>query len=244
MKPDAKKLIVYIPDTRGVTVSRFGHGNMKIGPNVFTYSRLPGSPERSAVGLETLDWPRGTCPGSSDECEAICYARRPVAEGGIVYRMWLLNSVNPDAPTEFPDGCELVRLHVSGDFDTVRYIESWIRLCEANPQVTVWGYTRSWRVPELLPALERLRALPNVQLFASMDVSIPELPPEGWRRAWIDGDARLGHRLKLSTGKMIDGVVDHGLSLVCPEETGHSPNCEDCGFCFRGQRRDVTFLRH
>jgi hypothetical protein len=269
MKVDPKKLVVYIPDTRGVTISRFGFGNLKIGPNVFTYSRLPGSPERPALGTEAHylitdregflrsdysgPWlPKGTCPGSSPECEAICYAKRPVAEEGAVHEMWKLNSQTEDVPTSFPDGCTLVRLHVSGDFTSVAYIEGWIRLCEANPDVRVWGYTRSWRVPELLPGLERLRALPNVQLLASMDVSIPELPPDGWRRAWIDGDPRAGETLRVPAHD--DGATfaafqllqtsDGVKSLICPEETKAVPNCESCGYCFKGQRNDVTFLKH
>lgn len=232
-----KPLTVYLPDTRGVVVSPFGCGNFKIGPGVYTYSRLPGRPYKNALG-----WPMaqptvdpvhdlrvglrqsdlgGTCPGSSSECEKICYASRPVAEGGPVFQMWQLNSVTPDVP-ELPEDATLIRLHVSGDFDSVEYIENWRYRLQGRPDVTMWVYTRSWRVPELLPALELLRALPNVQMFASLDVSVKEMPPNTckvchldesneqhlagcpddcgahdfvawpWRRAWIDGDPRAG----------------------------------------------------
>jgi hypothetical protein len=115
--------------------------------------------------------------------------------------------------------------------------------------VTAWAYTRSWRVPDLLPDLERLRALPNVQLFASMDQSHTDLPPEGWRRAWIDGDTRAGQPLELRAHE--DGDItrnvrtfDDTMSLVCPEETKHKTNCAECRYCFDGQTNDVTFLRH
>jgi hypothetical protein len=258
VKPDPKKLIVYIPDTRGVTVSRYGAGNMKIGPNVFTYSRLPGSPTNVALGYDSeLDEEgrknlRGTCPGASDECQSICYACRPVAEGGAVMRMWEINSIYPDVPP-IPDECKLLRAHISGDFDAVRYIESWIQRLTERPDVTFWAYTRSWRVPELLPALERLRALPNVQLFASMDKSITVLPPKGWRRAWIEGDDRVQPVARNPRLQWIDTVESQWqaditgvpeLSFTCPEETGHKPNCEACRYCFDGKRNDVTFLKH
>jgi hypothetical protein len=120
-------------------------------------------------------------------------------EGGPVMAMWLHNG-GVDVPP-IPEDARLLRLHVSGDFDTVDYINTWIARLTQRADVTMWCYTRSWRVPELLPALERLRALPNVQMFASMDVSTPELPPKGWRRAWIDGDERAGsvHKIMAHT---------------------------------------------
>lgn len=242
---DAKKkqLTVYLPDTRGVTISRFGVGNLKIGLGVHTYSRLPGLPDRDALGTEyeVEDVPRGTCPGATAECQAICYATRPVMEQGPVYKMWQRNSVYQDPPEDLPPDCRFLRIHVSGDFTTTRYINGWTDLLGRHPEVTCWAYTRSWRVPELLPAREQLRALPNVQLFASMDASTPELPPTGWRRAWIDGDERADvDRLSTDNRRTFDGRY----SLVCPEETGKKPNCLECRYCLSGHKNDVTFLRH
>jgi len=242
------KLVVHIPDTRGVVISRYGRGNLKIGLGVYTFSRLPGLPHADALGLD----PRagtafGTCPGSSDECRKICYAARPVTENGAVFQMWKGN-VASDVPP-IPDDAKLLRLHVSGDFDSLDYVQNWIERMTERPDVTMWVYTRSWRVPELLPALEVLRALPNVQMFASMDESIPEMPPLGWRRAWIDGDVRGGtpqqvaaHAEDPVTHNL--ATLDGGASYVCPEETKRQPNCEACGYCFKGTKNDVTFLRH
>lgn len=208
----AETVTVYLPDTRGVTISRFGKGNNKVGSGVFTYSRLP----------------HATCPGRTTACEAMCYADRVVAESGAVAAVWARNSATEAVPEALPDGCRLLRLHVSGDFTSVAYIDGWTALLSRYPDVTVWAYTRSWRVPKLLPALERLRALPKVQLFASMDASTDELPPADWRRAWMQGDVRLvGAR-----------------SLVCPEQTGAQPDCEACGYCFTDYARDVTFIEH
>jgi hypothetical protein len=71
-------------------------------------------------------------------------------------------------------------------------------------------------VPELLPALEELRALPNVQMFASMDPSTEELPPIGWRRAWIMRDAPNGpwpveRRLNITRRAIPDGTDETGM---------------------------------
>lgn len=251
-----KFLTVYIPDTRGVTVSRYGKGNLKIGMNgVYTYSRLPGHPDAPALGgMTTGGNGFGTCPGATDECQAICYAARPVAERGVVAQMWKRNSESEDVP-EIPEDCKILRIHVSGDFTSIDYIEQWYVRLREQPDVRAFAYTRSWRVPGLLPALETLRALPNMQLFASMDKSTTELPPTGWRRAWIADDDRIKPVPHERTPELrwidteesdwnstLTGVPD--LAIVCPEETGRKANCEECRFCIDGKKHDVVFLKH
>lgn len=245
---DKSKLIVHIPDTRGVTVSRYGKGNLKIGPEVYTYSRLPGAGKAlGSIGTIAERW-EGTCPGATTECQSICYAARPVAENGIVSQMWILNTITEDVPP-IPEDCRLLRIHVSGDFTTNKYIDNWYSRLHERPDVRAWAYTRSWRVPHLLLGLERLRTLPNLQLFASMDASTVEMPPEGWRRAWIDGDERAGdpqltqaHMGRPSEVNLV--TFDGTMSFVCPEEYKAVENCQKCRYCIEGQSKDVTFLKH
>lgn len=251
-----KPLVVYLPDTRGVEISPYGIGNLKIGIGVHTYSRPAGRPQFDASEDPTINT-GGTCPGSTEECESICYAKRIAG----VVRMIYDGNTESEVPP-IPEECKILRIHVSGDFDSLDYIASWYRRLKERPDVTAWCYTRSWRVPALLTALEHLRRLPNLQLFASMDASCKELPPEGWRRAWIHrtvpkngwgletrldvsrtpisvggGEYRMGD---LMTRCNVDGVP----SYVCPEETKRKPNCLSCGYCFEGQKNDVTFLEH
>lgn len=283
-----KPLTVYIPDTRGVKLSSYGLGNLKIGPGVHTYSRLPGRPWKKSLGLHGAEplkcevepvvekplrqgeshpgWV-GTCPGSTEECESICYATRPVTELGPVATMWLRNTIDNIVPA-IPEETKILRIHISGDFDRPEYIESWIARLSERPDVACWVYTRSWRVPELLASLERLRALPNVQMFASMDASCVDLPPTGWRRAWIHRTAEkavktgwgMETRLKFFKGRdevdasvgydavamgALRGVAfDSTPGLICPEETGRKQNCVECGYCIKGQKYDVIFLEH
>lgn len=235
---DKKRLLmVTLPDTRGVTLNPWMQGNLKIGPTVYTYSRL--------AGKYTL---MGTCPGSTPECEEICYAKRI---DGIVAMEYLKNSRTSMVP-EIPEDAKLIRIHISGDFDSVQYINNWCQRLQERPDVTVWAYTRSWRVKELLAPLERLRAMPNMQLFASMDVSAEDMPPTGWRIAWIDGDPRAGFVhgtvAHLDDQSILPWEVQRTASgtkaLICPEETKDVVNCESCGFCFDGKRNDVIFLKH
>lgn len=247
-------LVVYLPDTRGVIISSYGKGNLKIGAGVYTYSRLPGAMSKAALGSPSTGpfGQHGTCPGATEECQRICYASRPVTEQGAVYRMWAHNSRTDTVPP-IPDDAQLLRLHISGDFDTAAYIVNWCNRLKERPDVVCWVYTRSWRVPRLLPLLEELRALPNVQMFASMDKSHTDMPPVGWRRAWIDGDPRAGtvHRIDAHTDLAaefghfeLQATLDGMKALICPEETDAVTDCEACGFCFKGQRNDVVFLQH
>lgn len=242
----AEATTTYLHDDRRATISRWMQGNPKLGEGVFTYSRLPGK-----VG--------GTCPGSSDECEAICYAKRVVMNVP-VWDVWRLNSQpgemvqatiggddyyeRYELPT-LPTGAKLVRIHVSGDFDTVAYVRAWLRLVQAHPDVKFWGYTRSWRVEELSFHLRALRDQPNVQLFASIDESINEMPHPDWRRAWIDGDGRLvGEGANRHVMSSRTGQIERNVAFVCPEERGIKASCAACGYCIDGQRNDVIFLKH
>lgn len=240
--------LIHLPDTRGVQFSRYGLGNNKLGASVYTYSRKAGAANTSFSNL-------GTCPGATDECESICYAKRI---DGPVKQIYVMNS-DDDVPA-IPTDCRLLRIHVSGDFDTSFYVQHWISRLLDRPDVTAWAYTRSWRVPTLVPDLEQLRALPNVQLFASMDPSTKELPPAGWRRAWLDRawdslnamkwgvETRLtpfytpGKDVLISEHNQV--TFDGGTSYVCPEETGRRATCEACRYCFDGKQNDVTFLEH
>lgn len=260
LKDAQHALTIRLPDTRGVIISRWGTGNEKLGTDgVYTYSRLPGSPDGrfAAASYKAGFAPNtsiGTCPGSTEACETICYAKRVVNTA--VWDVWKRNSDSETLPWEddpLPADAKIVRIHVSGDFTTQSYIEAWIALATRRSEVLFFGYTRSWNVPQLLPGLERFRALPNVQLFASMDGDM-ELPPEGWRRAWLEDDIRAisgggpgdeqGLEFFLGEGIHNFKAVDGEPVYVCPEETGRKPNCQACGYCIRGTSGDVVFLVH
>jgi hypothetical protein len=123
-----------------------------------------------------------------------------------------------------PEDAPIVRIHVGGDFYSAKYVTSWRHICEARPNTQFWAYTRSWSVPSLLPGLEQLRDLQNVELFASVDSDMP-LPPEGWRVAFIEGDNRAS-------------------GLACPHQQGRLASCLECGYCFRKKAGNVVFKIH
>ena len=218
------ELVVHIPDTRGVRVSPWGLGNLKLGPDIYTYSKLPGLPQPHG----------GSCPGATDTCLRVCYAFR-VRETPLVWEMWRQNTKRDECPPELPKDAKIVRWHVAGDFDSKEYIRHWWKAALCHPRVRFFGYTRSWRLPEFLPSLEGLRELPNVQLFASVDDSHRGSnhgwPPHGWRWAWLGRPHPLWSRHSAP-------------AYTCPESTGRKTNCQECRYCIDGKHGDVVFPIH
>ena len=187
-----------------MTTGTYNHnGNAKLGKHVGAVNRL-------AVG---------TCPGASDWCKSVCYADRYTHRWPRIAGLYQGDLVLPEVPRP------AVRIHASGDFDTVGYVREITKWVESHPGTRFWAYTRSWRVRRLVPALETLRALPNMQLFASVDASIHDVPPAGWRVAFIEGDPRYQ-------------------GPTCMEQTGTQPDCESCGYCFVGHRNNIGFKEH
>ena len=106
----------------------------------------------------------------------------------------------------------------------MEYIHFAIEVVRSNPDTKFWAYTRSWNVAELLPHLEILRALPNMQLFASCDTTMP-MPPEDWRVGFIIGDDRFR-------------------GMTCLEQIDKMPDCKTCGYCPIKTRGNVGFKLH
>jgi hypothetical protein len=135
-------------------------------------------------------------------------------------------------------GC--VRVHVSGDFYSADYVRAWVAVATACPATRFYAYTRSWRVPHIVPALAELARLRNVRLWYSCDrdTGIPDRVPRRVKLAWMQTAAddlppradlvfRV-HRLRRTVAKRVS------LALVCPVEngaTGHRTGCGRCRLC-------------
>lgn len=215
-----EEMTTYIVEDRRAEVSPYGRGNSKLGPGIYTYS-LP---------------PVVSCPGATDYCKSVCYARNIIV--GHVIGLWERNRQRWAVP-EPPTDAKVVRWHVGGDFHSDAYVRQWTNVVRSRPDVQFFGYTRSWRVPDILRSLEVLRDEPNVQLFASVDPP-DHIGPAGWRRAIIDNSG-----ITVKTRGGVWGCTDEDRNfLYCPEETGQRKNCMDCRYCIDGQRGDVAFLEH
>lgn len=195
------------------------------------------SPENSKLGA-IANWsePRLlTCPGASALCKGetdanvICYMSPILDRWRNVLAAHLdryeLTFRRAQFRRELAAECAsqpLVRLYVDGDMSRISVINDWIQIIRACPNTVFFGFTRSWSVSRLLPALERLRALPNVRLRASWDMTMRPIPA-GWVQATMGKD---------------------GPGIICPEIAKTRDSCLECGICFKNRMIPVRFPIH
>jgi len=173
-----------------------------------------------------------SCPGASTWCRKHCYAHRYERVRPNCTRAYQKNLAIAKCSKKFiktmigvlPRLFTCMRLHTAGDFFSAQYIDAWSHICTAFSQTKFWAYTRSWTSPELLPPLNQLRTLKNVQLFASIDPSMPS-PPAGWRIAFVDSDPR-------------------AIGITCKQQSNKERDCLSCGHCFRQNSGNVVFQVH
>jgi len=109
-------------------------GNTKL--HFFSFSAMPG---------------KGFCPGAG-ECLKWCYSFKAWMHPGAFFRQLqntlLLRWGSPylvEAWHRLPHG-QTVRLYVDGDFDSLDTMQFWFRLVTARPDLTVYGYSKSWQL--------------------------------------------------------------------------------------------------
>ncbi len=165
-----------------------------------------------------------TCPGKTEFCSRLCYGLK----GRFAHKKLrdiFQNNLKASWQADFAEGMvrqllktkpDAFRLHVLGDFYSVKYIEKWIEIAGKLPYVKFFGSTRSWRVPELRDAVERFRDLPNTYLRASVDFSHFDRPSDSWG-VWS-----------------IEGKGD-----PCPHDYGLVKNCTACKKCWQNKASDI-----
>lgn len=176
-----------------------------------------------------------TCPGATKWCLKYCYnadLRFPIEKWQKNWCDFLSNQhglkkrINEQLKN-ITSKCA-VRIHSSGDFFSGEYIKFWISIVKDNPHISFWAYTRSWRCKSLVALLCDLNTEHNVQIFASLDPSIKEKPPHGWRTAVIDHYENIGK---------YEGIF-------CPEQVSYLIKCSTCGVCIQARKDNVIFVPH
>lgn len=211
--------------------------NNKLGPAIHTWSIPAGS----------------TCPGKTPACAGCCYAMRGFFNMPNVDLRMHKNEQFSRSP-EFVEwmrkslwahSVRVMRVHTAGDFYDAEYTNKWLTIAEQNPRTLFFGYTRSWRTPEIMTVLEQLALVNNFRLWFSADVhtGMPPHTPGLQGFAWLARDdfeantapgwADLVFRNEVtSVMKKANGVQ------VCPNEIGlpephQRLTCTQCQLCFR-----------
>lgn len=116
-----------------------------------------------------------TCPGMTESCGGKCYAfaLARVYKGVNAKYQRNLEFANSDKFVahmirEIPRRCEF-RIHVSGDFYSVAYINAWRKIVAKRQDVTFYTYTRSWVIPELWNEILKLNNYINININISVD---------------------------------------------------------------------------
>ena len=119
----------------------------------------------------------------------------------------------------------VVRLHVLGDFPSVRYVELWRRLLARHPSLNIYGYSARWDV----------KNDPIAAALASLAADV------GWRRfAMRLSDAPSEKRSTVSIEHPYQAPRD---AIVCPEQVGKTESCSTCALCWQSERR-IAFIQH
>jgi hypothetical protein len=189
-----------------------------------------------------------TCPGSTFACLSVCYALKFLFYSrtslGAHMRNWERSLDDPaifvtDLVAEIRFKRVLyLRVHVAGDFYSEEYTRCWEAVARACPGTKFLFYTRSWRRPDVLPALLDLAERPNVYAWWSedRDTGAAVLP--------------VGRRCFLCVNAADEALVPPGIDLVfredtrqvrkwsggawvCPKEngTGAQITCSSCRRC-------------
>lgn len=191
-----------------------------------------------------------TCPGRSDLCSRVCYAR----SGRFRTRTMQSRLAGNLAAARADDfaaritsevhrrGVQILRIHVSGDFFDADYALSWAAIARRCPRTTFYAYTRSWRAPAIAPILGELAGLCNVRLWYSRDAETgpPADIPSGVRVAYLQTE-----RHERPAGDLVFRVrplraqpsARHSHPVVCPTEDGAprptEVTCTSCRLCHR-----------
>lgn len=194
-----------------VNNSKIGHGH-----GVILKGRWLGFPLYSLTLQE-----RATCPKDCmrwAECygNGMGFAHRfehgAALETQLEYEVGVLASM-------FPRGFA-VRLHILGDFYSVRYVELWRSLLKKHPNLHIYGYT----------------ARHGCDIARAVRITRVQYPDRFWMR-FSRNESANGHDIFASQ----EGAVAN--AITCPEQTGKARSCLDCGLCWSIERT-IAFVDH
>lgn len=195
---------------------RFSKGNHKLSSKILTWNLPPG-------------W---TCPNAG-ECIGYCYAQKATKRWKHVrvsrYHNFELSkkdtfvSMVNDYLKRYKG--KIVRIHGSGDFYSIEYVEKWLQIIKDNPDIIFYAFTKSFD----LFSLDHLPS--NFVLMQSTGSTID-------------------HKIDWShnTARVVDDIKDvMGDEYTCPyHDKDNFTKCgECCTYCMTpGEIKHVALKRH
>lgn len=229
---------------------RINTGNSKTGPSwsIPEGESCPGKTTVCANNCYVKQGRMGWAPARSGRSRNFKTALELLKIGGSDLLVHALNAAISRAQ------CKTLRIHDSGDFFNIPYIKGWLEVVRLHPEIDFWAYTRSWRVPNLVPALRLLAQEPNLALWISADIECwIEATIEGRRLEWAgvafmetEGSADIAATLNHTFKKRFINFPEHGAFgrvnvdiqegiRNCPAVTRKLPHDETNPACLRCQ---------
>lgn len=118
----------------------------------------------------------------------------------------------------------LVRLHVLGDFYSVKYVELWRKLLVLNNNLYVWGYTHH-------------TAETDSDIYSALFMVREEFP-ERWHVRWSD----TGKKFSANSEEL--EYTSKTRAIVCPEQEGKTQACTTCALCWDAPDKNIIFKTH
>lgn len=198
-------------------VLKTGHQSRKIGAFI-----TKGPRKRWPIYTLTLE-ERASCPRSCLHW-LDCYGNNMQAAERIVAGPELEAALERELRVldeKHPDGF-LVRLHVLGDFYSLRYVEFWQRMIEDLPALHAFGFTAHEPGSEIGQAIAA----------ATFDL--------GWNRLAVRFSGTPG---KARAARVVDAGEHDADAIMCPAQTGATECCATCALCWQSERT-IAFGRH
>ena len=114
----------------------------------------------------------------------------------------------------------LIRLHVVGDFFSVKYVRFWKKLLGLYTNISIFGYTA--RTP-----------------FSPIGKEIVKLRNENWDNFSVRFSNSV---MELSANS--ENLLGGKKGLICPEQLDKTKNCSNCGLCWNKNIDNIIFKTH
>jgi hypothetical protein len=215
----------------------------------------PGNKKLGAHLIWSFGLPSGqadVCVGMTPTCRRVCYsvrteqyrlraARQYERNLKLTHRRGFVRRVRAFLIAHH---VRVVRIHTGGEFYSARYARKWLRIIRRSPRVRFFTYSRAWRLPAIRDVLEAMAALPNCQVWFSLDrdTGRPDTVPANVRVAWLmvtsedrpSSPVNLIFRVQALRRQPLLHV--NGMT-VCRAETGIPSDkpvtCDHCRLCWR-----------
>lgn len=144
------------------------NGNAKLGKGVWTFSTLPSNKTFTVEINGSVYEVKGTCPCCCTGCYAMTgfYNMPSVLASNAIKTILCRNHLDfvtraITAQIE-ADGIKLLRIHASGDFFSLDYVEAWRQIVAASAETIFWTYTKNTAAENAFDDLENINVVKSI----------------------------------------------------------------------------------